>query len=243
MKKENVLFGVIGLLLGLIIGFVFANSVNQRGFGTRAVNPAAEGQSDLPPDHPALASNGVADQSGMQPVVQAAIQKAKDQPNSFDAQMEAAQMYYQIRRYDEALQYLLRANQIQPDNYEAIVSLGNTNFDSQNYEAAEKWYTAALAKKSDDINVRTDLGLTFMFRAQPDYDRAIQEFRKSLAQNPNHEQTLQDIVVALTKKGDAKEAQAMFDKLVQVSPQNPAIPELRRNLDTLKGAGKAGGKL
>jgi tetratricopeptide (TPR) repeat protein len=242
MKKENVLFGVIGLLLGLIIGFVFANSVNQRGFGTRAVTPAAAGQDDLPPDHPSLASNGVAEQGGMQPVVQAAIQKAKDQPNSFDAQMEAAQMYYQIRRYDEALQYLLRANQIQPDNYEAIVSLGNTNFDSQNYEAAEKWYNAALAKKSDDINVRTDLGLTFMFRTQPDYDRAIQEFRKSLAQNPNHEQTLQDIVVALTKKGNAKEAQAMFDKLVQVSPQNPAIPELRRNLDTLKGAGTAGGK-
>jgi Tfp pilus assembly protein PilF len=79
-----------------------------------------------------------------------------------------------------------------------------------------------------------------MFKAQPDYDRAVAEFRKALQYQPKHEQTLQNIVVALTEKKDGKEAQAMLDKLVEASPQNPAIPELRRKVDALKSGAPAG---
>jgi tetratricopeptide (TPR) repeat protein len=239
MNKDNVLFGIIGLLLGLIIGFFFANSVNQRGFAGRS--PAGSGATaGLPPDHPSLEGSGAADQAGMQPAVKAVVDKARNEPNNLEAQMQAAQMYVQVQQFDQALELLMRANQIQPENYQVIVALGNTNFDSQNYEAAEKWYTAALAKKPDDVNVLTDRGLTYMFRAQPDYDRAIAEFRKALQYQPKHEQTLQNIVVALTEKKDAKEAQAMLDKLVEASPQNPAIPELRRKVDALKSGAPAG---
>ena len=31
MSKENILFSVVGVLLGFIVGFAFANTVNQRG--------------------------------------------------------------------------------------------------------------------------------------------------------------------------------------------------------------------
>jgi tetratricopeptide (TPR) repeat protein len=186
-----------------------------------------------------LEGSGAADQAGMQPAVKAVLDKARNEPNNLEAQMQAAQMYVQVQQFDQALELLMRANQIQPENYQVIVALGNTNFDSQNYEAAEKWYSAALAKKPDDVNVLTDRGLTFMFKAQPDYDRAVAEFRKALQYQPKHEQTLQNIVVALTEKKDAKEAQAMLDKLVEASPQNPAIPELRRKLDALKSGSPA----
>jgi tetratricopeptide (TPR) repeat protein len=238
MNKDNVLFGVIGLLLGLIIGFFFANSVNQRGLAGRGPGGAGA-TAGLPPDHPALEGSGAADQAGMQPAVKAVLDKARNEPNNLEAQMQAAQMYVQVQQFDQALELLMRANQIQPENYQVIVALGNTNFDSQNYEAAEKWYSVALAKKPDDVNVLTDRGLTFMFKAQPDYDRAVAEFRKALQYQPKHEQTLQNIVVALTEKKDVKEAQAMLDKLIEASPQNPAIPELRRKLDTLKSGAPA----
>jgi tetratricopeptide (TPR) repeat protein len=237
MNKDNILVGIIGLLLGLIIGFFFANSVNQRGLGGRSPASATAG---LPTDHPALDGSGAGDQPGMQPAVKAVLDKARNEPNNLEAQMQAAQMYVQVQQFDQALELLMRANQIQPENYQVIVALGNTNFDSQNYEAAEKWYTAALAKKPDDVNVLTDRGLTFMFRAQPDYDRAIAEFRKALQYQPKHEQTLQNIVVALTEKKDAKEAQAMLDRLIEASPQNPAIPELRRKVDALKSGATTG---
>ena len=70
-----------------------------------------------------------------------------------------------------------------------------------------------LRKKPDDVNVRTDLGLTFVFRDPPNYDRAIQEFKRSLEKDPNHIQTLQNLTVAYSKKGDAANAKATLAKL------------------------------
>lgn len=234
MNKDNILFGIIGLLLGLIIGFIFANSINQRGSTGGAV---AQQNQALPPDHPPITQPGA--QSG--PDVQAAqeaINQAKADPNNFNAQMKAADYTYQLQRFDDAIQFLQRANQLQPDNYEAIVQLGNVYFDANRFEEAEKWYTSALKIKPDDVNVRTDLGLTFYFRNPPDVDRAIKEYRASLAIDPNHVQTLQNLAVALIKKGSADEAKQTLAKLESVSPNNPALPRLRSDLEALQSAKK-----
>ncbi|HEY6189772.1 MAG TPA: tetratricopeptide repeat protein [Pyrinomonadaceae bacterium] len=238
MNKENVLFSIIGLLLGCIIGFIFANSVNQRGLSTGPPPPAATGgarqNSNLPPDHPAVPSNAVADQEGMQAQVTEQIQQARNEPNNFDAQVKAADLYYQIHRFDQAIEFLLKANQLRPDDYGTIVKLGNANFETGAYETAEKWYTAALLKNPEDINVRTDLGLTFFLREPPDYERAIKEYKGSLQRDPRHEQSLQNLVVALTRSGNAREAEETLTRLQEVNPSNEAISKLRSDLDALK---------
>jgi tetratricopeptide (TPR) repeat protein len=221
MKKENILFAIVGLLIGLIIGFMGANSINRQAFSTQAA---------ASPTGPANVSDG---QSGLManvPEVQAAIEKAKNEPDNFDSQMDAAKLYIQIERYEGALEFLTRANKIKPDDYQVIVQLGNTNFDADKYEDAEKWYTAALAKQPNDVNVRTDLGLSFMLRAPADYDRAIKEFKSSLEKQPNHPQTLQNLTVAYTKKGDATNATTTLAKLQAMEPSNPAIAKLREDI-------------
>jgi tetratricopeptide (TPR) repeat protein len=116
--------------------------------------------------------------------VSAAIEKAKQSPNDFDAQVAAAEAYYTIDKFDEAINLLKEENKLKPDDREVIVHLGNANFDGEHYDEAEKWYTAALAKKADDVDVRTDLGLTFVFRDPPNYDQAIQEFNNALETDP-----------------------------------------------------------
>ncbi|HKC64191.1 MAG TPA: tetratricopeptide repeat protein, partial [Pyrinomonadaceae bacterium] len=213
MKKDSILIGVIGLLLGLIIGFMFANNINQRG---NAVAVAQQNQA-LPPDHPPITSNNAQSGPDMQSV-QEAINQAKSDQTNFAAQMKAADYAYQVQRYDEAIQFLQRANQLQPGNYEAIVQLGNVNFDANRFEEAEKWYAAALKMKPDDVNVRTDLGLTFLLREPANLDRAITEFRASLERDSKHLQTLQNLTVALTRKGDAAQARIILAKLEEVSP-------------------------
>lgn len=234
MTKDNILFAIVGVLLGFIVGFMFANNTNQRGLVTQAATTTAgQPNSQLPPDHPPINQTG--DQQGQQMVdVQAAIKLAKDQPDNFDAQMRAAEGYYQIQRFDDALEYLKRANQLKPDAYEPIVTLGDVNFDAGRYEEAEKWYTQALKIKPNDVNVRTDLGLTFFFRTPQDIDRAIKEFKASLEVDPNHVQTLQNLTVAYTKKGDAAQAQATLDKLQKVAPDNQAIAKLRSDIEALR---------
>ena len=227
MTRENILFSIIGLLLGLNIGFIFVTAVNQRAGSSRfeAGTGGTDG-SELP-------SNAVKEQ-GMPSFVQAAIKQARDEPKNFDAQMKAAEIFYQIQRYDEAIEFLTRANQLQPGNNEVVIALGNANYDTGRYEIAEKWYTAALMKDPNNINVRTDLGLTFLLRDNPNIDRAITEFRRSLERDPQHEQTLQNLVVAYTRKGDIAQAQVTLTKLEQVNPGNQALSQLRSSIESAR---------
>lgn len=231
MSKENILFTVIGLLLGSMIGFLFANSVNQ-GSAVSAPVSAAVASNSLPSGHPSVPGAGGA--NGSVPEIQAAIDNARQNPNDLEAQLKAAELYYQIQRFDGALEFLKKANELQPDNYEVIVNLGNTYFDAGKYAEAEKWYLSALAKKPANLDVRTDLGLSYVLREKPDFDKAVTEFKQVLAADPNHIQALQNITVAYTKKSDSANASQSVAKLEAVDPGNKALAKLKEDIAKLK---------
>ena len=234
MTRDNILFAVIGVLLGFIIGFLFASNAIQNTPVPRAPAPTSVSQSsEAPTSGPVTPSNPGANESAAPQQLQDALQRAKAAPGNFDAQVEAAQRLYQNRQYDQAIELFQRANQLRPDDYETITALGNTYFDAGRYEEAEKRYSAALAKKPNDVNVRTDLGLTFFFRKPPDMNRAVREFRTALQSDPNHEQTLINLTVVLTEKGDAKEARQTLAQLEKVSPNNAALPKLRSRVEEM----------
>mgnify|MGYP003402921694 CR=1 FL=1 len=90
-----------------------------------------------------------------------------------------------------------------------------------------------MTKKPDDNNVRTDLGLTYIFRPTPNYDRAIQEFSKVLETDPKHPQALQNLTVAYTKKGDAAKAKDTLAKLETADPTNQSVQRLRDEISKL----------
>jgi len=71
--------------------------------------------------------------------------------------MTAAKLYYQIERYDQAIEFLLKANTLKPTDYQTVVFLGVANLDAEHYEQAEKWYRAAMKMKSDDVMVLAGL--------------------------------------------------------------------------------------
>ena len=155
MSRENILFAIIGLLLGFIVGFMFASSMSQKA----ALQPATAGA--LPADHPPVGGqNAQQNPQAMFAQVQASIEKARNEPNNFEAQIQAADLYYQIQRYDQALEYLLKANQLKPTDYRTVVLLGMVNLDAGHYDQAEKWYRAAMKMKSDDVMVLAGLAAT-----------------------------------------------------------------------------------
>ena len=230
MTKDNFLFTLIGLLLGTIIGFFITNAINQSaatmtGGQTQATQPAGS----VPGGHPSVSGAG-----GSMAEVQVTVENARQNPTDLEAQLKAAELFYQIQRYDQAIEFLAKANEIQPENFEVIVNLGNTNFDAGKYVEAEKWYISALAKKSDNLDVRTDMGLTFIFREKPDYDRAITEFKRVLDADPNHSLALQNLTVAYTRKSDAAGAEATLAKLEKADPSNSALGKLREEIGKLK---------
>ncbi len=238
MSKENLLFGVIGLFLGAIIGFMFANSINKTALTsapastsalpmTGAAGPLPPGSNTMPADHPPIGtSGGQTGGAGAIAEVSAAIEKAKAEPQNYDAQMTAADLYYQIQRFDDAAKFYEAAVKLKPESTEPLVKLGNALFDAEKYAEAEKWYTKALEKDPKNITVRTDLGLTFYLREPRDIPSAIKEYEKSLAIDQNHEITLQNMALAYRDANDTANLQKTIAKLKAVNPKNPALPQL-----------------
>lgn len=240
MNKENVLFSIVGVLVGFIVGFIFANTANRAGVATQAVTGMAATQQmqSLPEGHPPV------DPAQMRPQVDeaalsAAVKLAEEQPQNFAAQTSAAHVSAQARRFDAAVKFYTRANGLKPADYETLVALGNTLFDAEKLEEAEGWYAKALALNPKDVNVRTDMGLTFLLRERPQYDRAIAEFKRSLEVEPAHPQTLQNLTVAYTRKGDVAAAEATLAKLRAAAPQSPALEQLRSGIEKAKSSGPA----
>lgn len=228
MRKDNVMFVVLGLVVGLVIGFMGANSINRSAYlkpVEASVSTAGQNKNPaLPPNHPSL--NSTADdkpQGGTRPEVMAAIEKAKNEPQNYEAQMTAADLYYQIQRFDEAAKIYENAARLKPTETEPMIKAGNAYQDGEKYEQAEKWYLKVLEKEPKNINVRSDLGLTYFLREPRDIDKAIREYKTSLTVNPNHEITLQNLAVAYSEKNDRENYLTTFEKLKKVNPNNKLV--------------------
>ena len=155
MTRENILFAIIGTLLGFIVGFMLASSMSQRN----AMQQAAASSQTMPADHPPVGAQqqGAPDPQAVREQVTASLEKARNEPKNFEAQIKAAELYYQIQRYDQAIEYLLKANQLQPTDYRTVTLLGMVNLDAGQYDSAVQWYRAAMKMKSDDVMVLSGL--------------------------------------------------------------------------------------
>ena len=225
--QKNISFGIIGLFVGLFLGFFVANTINRKEIALQNSAPAAV---NAPLNHQTQAVSVKPNEQGggMLPEVSDTLDAAKNEPNNFDAQMKAGNMYAKIQKFDTAIEFFEKANKIKPDNYEAIVKVGDTYFDSKQFEKAEKWYEQALTKNPKDVNVRTDLGITFVERENPDLDRAVTEFQTSLQTNPKHEPTLYNLGIAYYKKGDSDEAKKVLAQLQAVNPNSKLTEKLNQ---------------
>jgi tetratricopeptide (TPR) repeat protein len=168
--------------LGFIVGFMMASTMSQR-----AASPATSTESgQLPANHPPLPATEAQNPQQDFAQVQAAISKARNEPQNFDAQVTAAKLEYQIQRYDQAIEFLLKANQIQPSNLEVVIMLGEANMDAGHLDVAEKWYKAAAAKKPDDVSVLSSLAYINLQRGNADEaEKAIKKLEKVSPTSPD----------------------------------------------------------
>lgn len=238
-KKDKLLHLVGGLVFGLVVGFLVTNWLNASA-GTAALpggQAAAPATGAMPPDHPPVEGGdpGAGAQAAM-PEVQEKLKKAEDNPQDYEAQLEAWMMFYRIKNYDKALTYAQRAYQLKPDDFDSVVILANTQFDVGSYAEAKPLYEKAVGMKPDEIDVRTDLGTTY-FRLG-DTNKALATFRESLKLNPKHEQTLHNMAFVAIQTGDYATAEDSLNKLAQVNPQNQNLAMLRQELDQAKASGK-----
>ena len=230
MSRENVLFAVVGLLLGYVIAFHLVVYVNQNQPAPAAGASSAASAEGLPADHPAVGGEGGADRQKLLAEAEQAAGEARKAPDDFDAQMKAAEGFYRAGSFEDAIDFMTRANKLRPDDYETVVRLGTVYSAAERFEDAARWYTAALTKRPDDCDARSELALTFYMRKPSQPDKAIAELRRCLQSDPNHVMSLHNLTLMLLETKQYAESEATLARLEQTDPAYPQLPLLREEL-------------
>lgn len=215
MNKDNLLFTLLGLVLGFVTGWLMFEKIALRQPPRLTQDQLAAVMSGAPvpgpnstPSAPAGAAGG-APQAGM---------PGPAGPGQIDTS-----------KLDE-LQARLQQSPNDPD---LILAVANASFDVATqagrapfvWQQARDHYLQYLSLKGATPDVLSDLGVTYRELGQ--YEDALSTFRQAEQMAPDHWQSKynQVIVLALDLKQYDK-AQSILDDLQKAHPDNPDIQQL-----------------
>ena len=113
--------------------------------------------------------------------------------------------------------------------------LANLYFDAQKFDDAIKWYEAAFKLNPNDVNVSTDLGVSYYYTNNP--DKALEQLDRSLKIDPKHAKTLLNIgIVKAFAKQDLEGASKAWQQVIQLAPHSPEGQAAKRALDTFQSS-------
>jgi tetratricopeptide (TPR) repeat protein len=233
MNRENVLFSVVGLLLGYVIAFHLVVYVNQNHAEPVAAS-AGESAAGLPADHPSPSGEDGAERQQLLAEAEKAAGEARKEPDNFEAQRTAGEGYFRAGSFEDAIDFMTRANKLRPDDYGTVIRLGNVYSSAGRFEDAARWYTAALAKRPDDCDARSELALTYFLRKPSQPEKAVGELRRCLDKDPNHVPSLHNLALMLMETKQYAESEATIARLENLDPTYQDLPRLRERLRTAR---------
>jgi tetratricopeptide (TPR) repeat protein len=115
------------------------------------------------------------------------------------------------------------------------VELANLYFDAEQFDDAIKWYEDALKLNPNDVNVSTDLGVSYYYTNNP--DKALTQLERSLKIDPKHTKTLLNIgIVKAFGKQDLEGASQAWRQVIELAPDSPEGQAAKRALDTFQSS-------
>jgi tetratricopeptide (TPR) repeat protein len=208
MNRKSFWISIIAVIISFAGGFILANALNRSEMEVlRAENSRLKTDST---GLEAAESETVLSESE----IRQRISEAEQNPNNFSFQKNfglALYRYAVIKQDDKMLaeveKILDRAHRLNDKDYDVLVALGNLQFDfgyfkksTDGFAKAREFYAKALEQNPNDVDVRTDLGLTYFLANPPQLEKAVGEFKTSLGINPKHEKTLQFITQSYIKQ-------------------------------------------
>lgn len=243
MNKKASAISLIAVLISFLGGFLLANAFNK--------NELEKLRGDLEKfkNQETAQSQVTSEITLSDEELRDKIAEADRQPTNIQAQrsLGLALYRYALIKQDAALltdvaRLLARSFEKDSNDFEVTTALGNAYFDigyfkkeDENFQKAREFYALALKQKPNDADVRTDLGLTYFLLNQPENEKAIAEFQKSLQINPQNEKTLQVISQALLAENKFEEAEKYIAKLGEVNGNNSGLSDLKSRLEEGKG--------
>jgi tetratricopeptide (TPR) repeat protein len=120
-----------------------------------------------------------------------------------------------------------------PTDYKGLVQAGNDNMDHGQFPLAAECYRRALAIDGSSTDVRTDYGACLHGMGLP--QRAIDEFRKVLVQDPKHTICNFNLGVVFNELQQTDSARFYWTKYLKMEPQGKAADAARQYLKEIGG--------
>ena len=115
-----------------------------------------------------------------------------------------------------------------------LTALGNAFYDREDWDGAVKAYEKARRKAPSDANLLSDLGSAYRNRGE--FKRAIACFEKARAADPDHWQSLLNLVlINAFDTRDAVAAKRHFAELKRRYPEIPNLDRVEKQIASLKG--------
>ncbi len=234
MNKKIFWLTIVAVIASFAGGFLLANSLNKKDLD------ALRSENENLKKPQSMDDSEGEDFSLSKEEIAAKIAEADRNPNNVDFQKNlglALYNYASMKQNTELLgevsRLISRVYADNPNDYAAVVTLGNINFDlgylnenNADFQKAREFYEKALRLKPDDADIRTDVGLTYFLQNPPEIETATTNFEKSLKTNPKNEKTLQAMIQALLSVGRKDEAEKYIAILREINPNNQVLSNL-----------------
>ncbi len=120
-----------------------------------------------------------------------------------------------------------------PQDYNSLVEAGHNNMDAGNYPVAAECYRRALAIDGSSLDLRTDYGACLHFMGLT--DRAMEQFRKVLSQNPNHGIANFNMGIVFYSLNQNDSARYYWNKYLKLDPKGTAADKAHELLKEIGG--------
>jgi cytochrome c-type biogenesis protein CcmH/NrfG len=120
-----------------------------------------------------------------------------------------------------------------PQNPKVLAALGDAYYDAEDWDHAIDAYEKARRRAASDPNILSDLGAAYRNRGE--FKRAVALFEKARAADPDHWQSLMNLVVCEAyDMRDAGAAGRHFQELKRRYPEVPDLARIEQQIASLK---------
>ena len=177
MKSKEIVAGVVGIAVGFIAGFFVSLFIEQ---GT-SITPdqdltTLQNSSELPEGHPPAEVMDRIRQ--LQDVVE-------NNPQEREARIALGNSYYDIGRFDEAIEWYENALGIGPLDVNVQTDLGTAYLYTGNAVKAVELYKQSLEIDSKHQETLQNIGVAYFFTGN--YSEAVENWEKLISLYPNYE--------------------------------------------------------
>lgn len=160
------------------------------------------------------------------------IEVIKQEPYNVEAYRGLGKVYFDLKKYKEAIESFEFLLKLKPDDGKALNRLGMIAEEQNDWDGAVRYFEAAV-KVDDSLAIRYfDLGRAYASLNKPAL--SLRNFAKAVNIEPNNPKYLDQLLEISLVSQDADLAKATFDRLRLVNPENQKLLEFQQRIRDLE---------